>query len=293
MKQLLLIVNPVAGMKIGIKILPDIISLFNQAEYDVHVYVTTKSNDAVNAVKKLSAGVSLIVCSGGDGTLNETINGLIQCNTDIPIGYIPAGSTNDYANAIGISKEPLVAAKHIINGIKRPYDIGKFGNRYFTYVASFGVFTKTSYNTPQYIKNSFGHLAYIMEGIQELSNLKRYHLSIQTDNDYFEGDYVFGAICNSTSIGGILALNPSVVDLSDGKFELFLVKMPRNIQELNECIKAIKTKEYDCEMLRFCSTTKLCIKSDVEMSWTLDGELAAGIRDVEIVNLKHQISIIH
>lgn len=293
MKQLLLIVNPVAGMKIGIKILPDIISLFNQAEYDVHVYVTTKSNDAVNAVKKLCDGVSLIVCSGGDGTLNETINGLIQSNSDIPIGYIPAGSTNDYANAIGISKEPLVAAKQIINGIKRPYDIGKFGDQYFTYVASFGVFTKTSYNTPQYIKNSFGHLAYIMEGIQELSNLKRYHLSIQTDNDYFEGDYVFGAICNSTSIGGILALNPSVVDLSDGKFELFLVKMPRNIQELNECIKAIKTKEYDCEMLRFCSTTKLYIKSDAEMSWTLDGELAAGIGDVEIVNLKHQISIIH
>ncbi len=293
MKHLLFIINPVAGTKKASKNLAEIISIFNRADYDTHVFVTSRQKDATRAVKKFGEQADLIVCCGGDGTLNETISGVIQMGLHTPIGYIPAGSTNDFANSLGLSGDVVTAAKQIVNGSPQPYDIGKFGNRYFSYVASFGAFTKTSYTTPQNIKNALGHIAYLLEGIQELSKIKKEHLRVETDQFVLEDDYLFGAICNSTSLGGILTLNPNLVDLGDGMFEILLVRAPKNIQELHECVLALRSQTYDCGMLAFRSASKMTITANPDMPWTLDGERADGGENIVVENLHQSISLMH
>lgn len=293
MKQLLLIINPVAGMKKASKRLPEIVSVFNRADYDVHVYVTSCQSDASKAVEEMGSTMDLIVCCGGDGTLNETICGIIQAGLQIPIGYIPAGSTNDFANSLGLSGDVVEAARQIVSGVAKPYDIGQFENRYFSYVASFGAFTKTSYTTPQSIKNALGHMAYLLEGIQEISKIKKVHLRLETEQEVLEDDYLFGAICNSTSVGGVLTLNSKLVDLGDGKFEILLIRAPRSIQELHECVLALKNQTYDCGMLTFRSAGWIKISANADMPWTLDGEKAEGNDTILVKNIHHGILLIH
>ncbi len=293
MKQLLFILNPIAGTRKAGKNLPEIISIFNQADYDTHVYVTTCQGDATRVVKQFAGQVDLIVCCGGDGTLNETITGVIGTGLRTPIGYIPAGSTNDFANSLQLSTNVVKAARQIVHGTPQPYDVGRFDDRYFSYVASFGAFTKTSYTTPQNIKNALGHVAYFLEGIQELSKIKKEHLRVQTDQDILEDDYLFGAICNSTSLGGILTLNPKLVDMGDGKFELLLVRAPRSIQELHECILALRNQTYDCGMITFRSTAKLTMTANPTMTWTLDGEKADGGETIYVENMHQCILLVH
>lgn len=293
MKHLLLILNPVAGVKKAAKSLADIISVFNRADYDVHVYVTTQQCDASQAVKALGRQADLIVCCGGDGTLNETITGVVNGGLKIPIGYIPAGSTNDFANSLGLSGDVVAAAEQIVSGVPRPYDIGKFGDRYFTYVASVGAFTKTSYSTSQSIKNVLGHMAYWLESIPEISKIKKIHLKMEIEGEVIEDDYLFGAICNSTSVGGILTLKSDLVDLGDGKFEILLVRAPKSIMELSECVLALKNQTYDCGMLTFRSAGCVKISADAELPWTLDGEKAEGGDEIIVENVYHGISLVH
>ena len=293
MKQLLLILNPVAGVKKASKRLPEIISVFNRADFDVHVYVTDRQCDASKAVIELGSKADLVVCCGGDGTLNETISGVMQAGLHIPIGYIPSGSTNDFANSLGLSGDVVEAARQIVDGVPEPYDIGRFADRYFSYVASFGAFSKTSYTTPQYVKNALGHMAYLLEGIQEISKIKKVHLKLETENEVLEDDYLFGAICNSTSVGGVLTLSSSVVDLGDGKFEVLLVRAPKSIQELHECVVVLKNQTYDCGMLTFRSAGMIKIYADPDMPWTLDGEKAEGGESIIVENLHHSILLIH
>lgn len=293
MKNLLLILNPVAGTKKATKYLAEIISVFNRSVYDVHVYITQKQGDATRAVRSLGNQADIIVCCGGDGTLNETISGVIEEGGHVSIGYIPAGSTNDFANSLGLSGDVVEAAKQIVNGEPRYYDIGKFNDRYFSYVASFGAFTKTSYTTPQNVKNTLGHLAYLLEGIQEISKIRKAHFRMETDREILEDDYLFGAICNSTSVGGILTLNPKLVDLSDGKFEILLMRAPRSIQEVHDCVRAVKNQTYDCGMLAFRSASRVQIMADPDMPWTLDGERAEGKDKIIVENLHQRISLVH
>lgn len=293
MKQLLLILNPIAGTKKADKKLSQIISVFNNAGYDTHVYVTSCRKDAGNAVHIFGGQMDIIVCCGGDGTLNETITGLIETGLQIPLGYIPAGSTNDFASSLLLSGDVVEAAKQIVNGKAEYYDIGKFNDCYFSYVASFGAFTRTSYTTPQNIKNALGHIAYVLEGITELSKIKKEHLRLEIDDNVLEDDYLFGAICNSTSVGGILTLNPSLVDMSDGKFEILLIRAPKNLQELHECVIALSNQTYNCGILTFKSASKILISADPDMPWTLDGERSDGSSTITVENLFHRIMLVH
>lgn len=293
MKQLLLIVNPTAGTKKAAKSLSEIISVFNNAKYDTHVYITSSKGDATKAVKKFGKKMDLIVCCGGDGTLNETVTGLIENDLYVPLGYIPAGSTNDFANSLHLPSNVVKAAERIVNGEVQVYDAGKFGDRYFVYVASFGAFTKTSYTTPQNIKNALGHTAYLLEGIQELTGIKKERIRIELNGEVFEDNYLFGAICNSTSVGGIITLNPDLVDMSDGEFEVFLVRAPKDIQELGECIIALKNQKYDCNMITFRSANSIKVFANADMPWSVDGEKAEGTEFIEIENLNKRITIIH
>jgi YegS/Rv2252/BmrU family lipid kinase len=235
--------------------------------------------------------VDLVVCAGGDGTFNETICGLLQSGADTPVGYIPCGSTNDFANSLKLSTNVLQAARDIVEGTAVSYDVGKFGDRYFSYVASFGAFTKASYSTPQNIKNALGHTAYILEGIQELSQLKPSHVRIQLEDAVIEDDFLFGAISNSTSLGGILTLDPKQVDMGDGVFELLLIRAPKDLLELNECVWAVQKQKYNCAMMTFVSTRELTVFPDPQMDWTLDGERCGGAQCIHVENLHHAIRL--
>ena len=280
-------------MRKAAKVLSEILAVFNRADYDVRVYVTACSGDAIDAVERLAPDVDLVVCSGGDGTFNETVTGLMKAGLDLPIGYIPAGSTNDFAASLGLSSDPIEAARQIVEGTPCLYDAGKFGQRYFSYVASFGAFTKASYSTPQSVKNLLGHAAYVLEGMQELHQIRKHRVKMTLDNqEVLEDDYVFGAICNSTSVGGIMTLDPSQVDLQDGKFEVLLIRAPKNLQEISECLLAVQKQQYNNAMMTFRSASQILVEAELEMPWTLDGEKEDGHALVQVQNLHHAIRII-
>ena len=292
MKKLLFIMNPFSGQKKANKVLPEILMLFSQAGYDIRTAMTTGPGAATRYAAEWGGESDLVVCCGGDGTLNETITGLLMAGIDTPVGYIPSGTTNDFASSLKLSHNPVQAAKDILEGEAVSYDAGKFGSRYFAYVASFGAFTKSSYIVPQNLKNALGHTAYVLGGISELSQLKKEHVRMEIDGEVIEDDFLFGAICNSTSIGGILTLDPSKVDMGDGYFEIMLVRAPRNLVEIAECLSALQIQQYNCSMITFRSARSIRIISDPEMAWTLDGEKAEGDGEIQVDNLHHAIHLI-
>ena len=287
MKKMLFIMNPYAGKRRANKYLTDILEMFNRADYLVTVHMTAGPGDATGVVQALAPGMDIVVCCGCDGTFNETVAGLLKANVDIPVGYIPAGSTNDFAASLHLPTEPLEAAQEIVEGVPVSYDAGSFCGRFFSYVASFGAFTRTSYATPQSIKNALGHTAYVLSGISELSQIRPEHIRMEINGEVVEDDFLFGAICNSTSVGGILTLDPKQVDMADGKLEVLLVRSPQSLLELTECIAAVQSQQYNnCEMITFRSGSKIEITADPEMPWTLDGEREDGHEHITVVN-KH------
>ena len=287
MKKMLLLLNPKAGMQKANKGLVDILNIFNRADYQVEVYVTAGPKDAGAAIQRLAPGKDLVVCCGGDGTFNETVTGLMDAGLDIPIGYLPAGSTNDFANSMGLATNDLVAAaKQIVEGAPRELDLGKFEDRYFSYVASFGAFSRTSYNPPQSVKNALGHTAYLLSGIQELSQIRKIPMRFEIDGEMLEGDYIFGAICNSTSLVGLMKLDPSRVVLDDGKFEMLLIPRPKTPMDLQGLLLALLNQQYDSQGLIFRHVSSVTVEPAEDLPWSLDGEFGPSSQRVEIVNHK-------
>lgn len=285
MKKMLFVMNPYAGQRRANRYLADILSIFNRAGYRVESYMTGARGEATDIVRQYAPEMDLVACCGGDGTFNETVNGLLHSEVNIPVGYIPAGSTNDFAASLGLPTNILQAAETVVTGEPSALDVGKFGDRYFSYVASFGAFTRTSYATPQNVKNALGHAAYILGGISELSQLRTEHVKLQLDDEIVEDDFLFGAVSNSTSVGGVLSLDPKQVDLRDGKFEVLLLRSPRELGELSECIRAVQTAEYNCKMLTFTPASRVTVWANTGMPWTLDGEMEPGHEEVTIENI--------
>ena len=291
MKKLLFIMNPFAGQKKANKVLPEILMVFTEAGYEIRIAMTTGPGSATSLAAERGGNADLVVCCGGDGTLNETISGLQMAGIQVPVGYIPSGTTNDFASSLKLSHNPIQAAKDIVEGEPVAYDIGKFGDRYFSYVASFGAFTKSSYAVPQTVKNALGHTAYILGGISELSQIRNEHVRMEIDGEVVEDDFLFGAICNSTSVGGVLTLPSDRVDMRDGIFEVMLIRAARNLNEITECILAVQNQEFNCGMITFRPARKIKITVDPSMAWTLDGEKADGYREINVENLHHAIRI--
>jgi YegS/Rv2252/BmrU family lipid kinase len=284
---MLFVMNPYAGTRQGVRYLADVIAIFNRADYEVLTYMTSGQGDAQRIVTEKASEVDLVVCAGGDGTFNEAVSGILSSGLDVPLGYIPCGSTNDFAASLGLPTNILKAAQEIVEGTPIRYDMGLFGSRYFSYVASFGAFTRASYATPQSVKNALGHMAYILGGISELSQIRKEKIRIELKDRVIEDEFLFGAVSNSTSMGGILTLDPKQVDMKDGKFELLLVRAPKNLAEIGECLQALQTQKYNCAMITFLSTDSLTVVANPDMPWTLDGEREDGHAHIEIQNL-HQ-----
>lgn len=291
MKRMLFVMNPFAGMRKGAKHLSEMISAFNRGGYMVNAYMTKEAGDGIHVVAEHAKEVDLVVCCGGDGTFNEAVSGVLKSGADVPLGYIPAGSTNDFANSLDIPLHILDAAEEILQGQPMPFDLGRFEDRYFSYIASFGAFTKSSYATPQTAKNTLGHAAYLFSGIQELSQIHTIHAKVEVDGKMFEDDYLFGAICNCTSMGGVINLDPSFVDMQDGLFEILLIRAPQDLTELGECLLAMQRRDYQCKMATLLSGKKVRVEMDDPCDWSLDGEHAAGRPVVEIENLHHAYNL--
>ncbi|MEA4921485.1 MAG: YegS/Rv2252/BmrU family lipid kinase [Clostridiaceae bacterium] len=293
-KKLLLIVNPVSGrMKISAAVF-DIIKVFSDADYQVTAQMTRGRGDATDIVQDLGAQHDLIVLCGGDGTLNEGITGVLRAGLNIPIGYIPCGTTNDFANGLGLERDNLkVAAENIVNGKPYAIDIGKFGEyKYFSYIASFGAFTGTSYSVPQVNKNMLGHLAYVLEGIKDLPNIKPVHAKVIMEDVIIEDDFIFGSISNATSIGGVVKLDSKKVDFSDGRFEVVLVRNPKTAVEISKIILAIQTGRYEDCCINFYHAKEAVFEMTNNEPWALDGEYGMGRVSVNIKVLHNAINII-
>lgn len=279
-----ILVNPHAGRQSILRDIEKVEKVFLESGAEVTVRKTESPELAEKAVREtISERPDVLVCCGGDGTLSKTVNEVLKSGGDIALGYIPAGTTNDFAHSLGLPKEPARVAERIVNNPAKPLDVGKFDKKYFVYVASFGAFTQSSYNTTQSLKNSIGHLAYILEGIKELPTIKSYFVKVETaEGESFEGEYIFGSLSNTTSMGGVIKLDPAQVGLSDGKFELSLVKMPKNIGELNRILLSLMSGKIDEELITFIHTTGAVFTCAEPMPWSLDGEYAAGGERVKV-----------
>ncbi len=295
MPKLLLIVNPAAGKMRSKTALFTIVDTFCRGGYQVTTYITAARDEARRVAALWAQEHDLVVCCGGDGTLNEVMDALVGHKITVPLGYIPAGSTNDFASSLKLSLQPQKAALAIVNGKESAIDVGVFNReRRFAYIASFGVFTAASYSAPQAAKNMWGHFAYILEGLKELSTIQSYPVRVMTDERAFENDYLFGAVCNSTSVAGLVHLNQGVVDMSDGLFELILVRRPKSVADLSKILQSLNTGKFDGnDMFDFCKTSSVTFSSDSSMPWSLDGEYQAGCQNVTIQNQHNALNFRH
>ena len=292
MKKLLFIVNPKAGRKKSSAPLFDAVARFSQAGYLVRLFITTQGGDARQAAAECGSDYDLVVCAGGDGTLNEVISGLMSVENRPPVGYLPNGSTNDFAASLKLSSNPSLAAAAVASGRATHLDVGRFNTRFFAYVASFGAFTKASYSATQAAINALGHLAYIFEGIGSLDSLHSYRARVEADGEVFEGKFIFGAVCNSTSLGGLVKLDPEKVKMDDGKFELLLLKMPKNPIDLQNLITGLLKMRYDMPGVIFRHAAHIKLTTEDNIPWSLDGEYAPSSPAVEIENLPGAITLI-
>ena len=291
MKRLLFIYNLHSGKGLIRNHLADIIDTFNKAGYETVVYSTQERADATRLAKKLGASYDLVVCSGGDGTLDEVVTGMEQSEVNVPIGYIPAGSTNDFANSLGIPKNMEEAARVAVNGTPFPCDVGGFNGDTFVYVAAFGLFTEVSYQTSQQMKNILGHAAYILEGAKHLMDITSYRMKVSHDGEIIEDEFIYGMVTNSLSVGGFKGISGPDVLLDDGLFEVTLIKNPKNPIELNKILAGLANRENDNELIYSFKTRELHVESEEEVPWTLDGEFGGSHTDLTITNLNKQITI--
>lgn len=291
MKRLLFVFNPYSG-KAQIKSqLLGIVDTFIKAGYEVDIHPTQKKLDAKEQVLKKGHHYDLIVCSGGDGTLNEVVSGVMDIRKKPVVGYIPAGSTNDFAVSIKLPKKMLRAANIAVNGKIKEVDIGSFNDKYFTYIAAFGAFTDVPYMTPQEMKNVLGHQAYILEGIKRLSSLKQHHCVVEYEDQIIEDDFVFGMISNSDSVGGFKGITCQDVIMDDGLFEVTLIRPPRNPIELQQILSSLLGPGMRSDRILTFKTAELTFKPADELSWVLDGEYGGSPEVIKIKNNKKALQI--
>ena len=290
-KKLLFIFNPFSGKGLVKNKLFEIVDQFVKSGFEVTVYPTQKSQDAMELVEQQAGEYALVVCSGGDGTLDETVTGMMKRESRIPIGYIPAGSTNDFANSLNIPKNMEQAARIAVEGRPFPCDIGNFNGDYFVYIAAFGLFTDVSYATSQELKNRIGHIAYILEGVKRLPAVQSYHLQVTWDGQTIEDEFIYGMVTNSTSAGGFKNITGKNVELDDGLLEVTLIRIPRNPIELNEIIASLTNLIDSTDSIYTFKADRISIKSLEEIPWTLDGEYGGIHSEVEIRNEKQAVQI--
>lgn len=296
MKKLLFVYNPRAGKEMLKPRLLDVLDIFVKAGYEVTVHPTQAYRDAYYQIKEYEVGkYDLIACSGGDGTIDEVATGMMkrrEMGKDVvPVGYIPAGTTNDFAKSLHIPRKPLAAADNAVKGVPFPCDIGKFNDSVFVYIAAFGIFTDVSYETDQAVKNVLGHMAYILEGAKRIFNIPSYKIKVEHDGEVIEDEFIFGMVTNSRSVGGFSNMVGKNIVFDDGLFEVTLIKTPKNPIALQEIIAALLIEQVDTKHMYTFKTKKITFDSVEEIPWTLDGEFGGEQDYVEIENVQKAMEI--
>ena len=296
MKKLLFVYNPRAGKEMLKPRLSDVLDIFVKAGYEVTVHPTQAYSAAYYQIKEYEVGkYDLIACSGGDGTIDEVATGMMkrrEMGKDVvPVGYIPAGTTNDFAKSLHIPRKPLAAADNAVKGVPFPCDIGKFNDSVFVYIAAFGIFTDVSYETDQAVKNVLGHMAYILEGAKRIFNIPSYKIKVEHDGEAIEDEFIFGMVTNSRSVGGFSNMVGKNIVFDDGLFEVTLIKTPKNPIALQEIIAALLIEQVDTKHMYTFKTKKITFDSVEEIPWTLDGEFGGEQDYVEIENAQKAMEI--
>ena len=292
MKKLLFIFNPRSGTGAIRPHLSDILDLMVRAGYEPTAYPTQGPGDAVEKTKNDAARFDRVVCCGGDGTLDEVVTGMMLSGTKVPIGYIPAGSTNDFGNSLGIAKDMLQAAEIALGENEFSVDIGSFNSDSFVYVAAFGLFTEVSYQTPQESKNMLGHAAYILEGIKSLAEIPSCRMQVEYNGRVVYDEFIYGMVTNSNSVGGFKGLISGDVSLNDGLFEVTLVRFPRNPIELSDILAYMSGVTHESEMVYSFQTREVRFTSNADVPWTLDGENGGSHRVALIRNRERALTIL-
>ena len=290
-KKALLIYNPNAGRELLRPKLADIIDIIVKAGYEVTVYPTQSYQDGYRKVVGYEEDYNLVICSGGDGTIDEVVSGMMEREEKVPIGYIPTGTTNDFATSLYISKDILAAANTAVHGKAFSCDVGVFNDDIFVYIAAFGLFTDVSYQTKQEVKNIFGHLAYILEGSKRIFNIPSYKMKITYDDEVIEEEFIFGMVTNTRSVGGFPHRIGAQVVFDDGKFEVMLIKKPNNPIEMQEIIGALLLSNIDSKHMYAFQSSKITFESHESLAWTLDGEYGGEHDYVKIENNKQALEI--
>ena len=291
MKKMLFIYNPNAGTGILKPKLSEVLDIFTKGGYEVTVYPTQRTHDAVEKIQSYEGSYDLLVCSGGDGTLDEAVTGMQLRGTGIPLGYIAAGTTNDFAASLGIPKDILSAADTAVNGVPFSCDVGMFNDDHFIYIAAFGLFTDVSYETKQSMKNILGHLAYVLEGTKRIFNIPSYKIKVSHDGESFEDEFIFGMVTNSRSVGGFKGIIGTNVVFDDGEFEVTLIRTPKSPIELNELLGAILMKQINPQRMYSFKSGNVRFECEEEIPWTLDGEFGGKHREVVIRDKKQALKI--
>ena len=296
-KRMLVVRNPKAGSFLSQNTFLEAAGvIFKDESFNVYVYTTTGRGDATRIAREEGPGVDRIVAFGGDGTLSEVINGVMHLPAkDRPeLGYIPAGTTNDFASGVGLSRNIVKAAQTVLTGIPEPLDVGRFGEeRYFSYVASFGTFTKASYSASQDLKNALGYAAYLLEGLRCLIDIRSIPLVVTADGTIYEDEFIFGAVSNAMSVGGMLKYAYEQVNLSDGLFEVLMIRTPKNLSEIQTMLTDVANRNFvESPHILYQKARKVSIRSDSPLAWTVDGESGGETTDVTLVNHKRAINIL-
>ncbi len=294
-KKAFFVFNPFSGKGQIKDHLLDVVDIFSKSEYDFKIYATQGCSDGYNKILENADDIDMVVCGGGDGMLNESVSALMDLKGEggkPALGYIPAGTTNDFATTLGISENMTEVAKGIVDGEVFRCDIGGFNDRYFSYIAAFGAFTDVAYETPQGHKNALGHFAYVLEGIKRLPSLKSTHMKVEHGFDTVEGDFIFGMISNTTSIAGVKTRMEATTQLNDGLFEVLLIKMPETMMDLQNTLSCLLKRDFNQKYFFSFHASEINITSDEEISWTLDGEDGGHYSSVQIKNYKEAISFI-
>ena len=290
-KKILFVYNPKAGKAQIKNKLAAILDVFADAEYEITIVPTRKQGDARQVVANRTEDYDLVVCSGGDGTLDEAVTGIIRSGFRTPIGYIPAGSTNDFGGSLALPKNMVRAAETIVYGRDFPCDVGAFNKDIFVYIAAFGLFTDVSYETGQDIKNVLGHMAYLLEGVKRLSAIRSFPMKVTYEDGVIEDDFIFGMITNSLSVGGFKNITGKNVKLDDGVFEVTLIKRPKNPVELNNIMLSLLNRDINSSFMYCFRTAKLTLESEEPVAWTLDGENGGSHNKVVIRNMCREMVI--
>ena len=294
-QRVLLMVNPMAGRQKIRNELLYVVDTLTKAGYETIIYTTQGKDATRDLLAEKDSQFDRVICCGGDGTFNEILSATMHWDKRPILGYIPAGTTNDFAAGLKLPSDIREAAVNIVRGTPHTVDAGLFNTSYFSYVASFGAFTETSYSTPQTFKNALGHLAYILEGIKEIPAFTSYTVCVEADGQIYKDSYIFGAVSNARSVGGILKISDSLVDLNDGVFEVMMIKMPKTLMDLSAIVTSLTSLnplKYDPSMFLFLQTKELKITFEQEMVWSLDGERVSGGKEARIACIKDAFKIL-